>query len=286
VETVSGPSADRLAERRRRPRLKQLVYDLLEKPPTSWGPRVVQLGIMFIIALNVGAVVVGTVPLTVAAGQPAENLEQHFPRLFYQLEMISVGVFTIEYLLRLWSCTVDGRYQRLLLGRLSFALSPMALVDLFSILPSYFQASGFIAARALRLVRIFRVFKLGRYSVAIRSLNRAIASKRAELAVTVFVIGIVLVLVSTLMYYVENDAQPDKFSSIPATMWWGIVTLTTVGYGDISPVTPLGKLLGGVVSIFGIGIVALPAGILGSAFIQELSSRKEPERCPHCGKEL
>ncbi len=280
--------------------IKHTIHEYLEKVPTRSGPRAVQLGIMLIIVVNVAAVVVETVSVPITGGPPAAAapgapsqvtplsapLDQQYPRFFMTLEWFSVGVFTVEYLLRLFSITADSRYAHPLWGRIRYALTPMALVDLASILPTYFQASGFIAARALRLVRIFRIFKLGHYSAAVRSLNRALVTKRAELAVTVFVIGILLVLVSTGMYYAENAEQPDKFSSIPATMWWGIVTLTTVGYGDISPITPIGKLLGGVVSIFGIGIVALPAGILGSAFIQEMESTKKPPRCPHCGKEL
>jgi voltage-gated potassium channel len=262
--------------------LKQVMYEYLEEVPRSAGPRLVQMAIMAIIILNVAAVVVGTVPSEV----PDADLEDRHRELFTWCERLSVGVFTVEYLLRLWSVTVDARYSEPLRGRLRYALTPLCLVDLASILPFYFQISGSVAMRALRLVRIFRIFKLGHYSIAIKSLNRALVGKRAELGVTVFVIGILLVLVSTVMYYAEHDAQKDKFSSIPATMWWGIVTLTTVGYGDISPITPLGKVMGGVVAVFGIGIVALPAGILGSAFIQEYSETKEAARCPHCGKEL
>lgn len=266
-------------------KLKQAVYEYLERAPASLGPRIAQLGIMAIIIVNVVIVVIGTLR-TEVSGQPV-LLEDQYAVFYRACECISVGIFTAEFLLRLWSITVDKKYSRPVLGRLRYALTPMALVDILSIAPFYFQASGFIAARALRLVRLFRIFKLGRYSVAVRSLNRALVSKRAELGVTVFVIGILLVLVSTVMYHAEYDAQPDKFSSIPATMWWGIVTLTTVGYGDISPITPFGKLMGGVVAIFGIGIVALPAGILGSAFIQEYAdTAKEPARCPHCGKEI
>jgi len=265
--------------------LKRILYEYLEEAPTRAGPRLVQMGIMAVIAVSVLAVVLETVSVEVTAGKWLP-LAELYPRSFHWVEMVSVTVFTAEYLLRVFSITVDPRYARPFWGRVRFVFTPMALIDLVAILPTFFQAAGFMAARALRLVRIFRVFKIGHYSQALRSLKRALLSKRAELGVTVFVIGILLVLVSTVMYYAENEAQPDRFSSVPATMWWGIVTLTTVGYGDLTPVTPLGKLMGGVMALFGIGLVALPAGILGSAFIQELETSKKPLRCPHCGKDL
>lgn len=266
-------------------RLKAIFHRYLEETPTETGPRIVQFGIMLVILANVTAVVVETVPTEVAPGNWVA-LEKQYPAGFQILELFSLAIFTVEYILRLWSSTVDPRFAGPLRGRLRFAMTPMALVDLLAILPSYFQVAGFMAARALRLVRVFRIFKLGHYSLAVKTLGKAVRSKLPELGVTVFVIGILLVLFSTVVYYVECDEPESKFTSIPATMWWGIVTLTTVGYGDISPMTPLGKLIGGIVSLFGIGLVALPAGILGSAFIQELSGSKEKARCPHCGKEI
>src|SRR6185503_15773161 len=180
--------------------LKATIHEYLEKIPTRRGPRLVQLAIMLIIVVNVAAVVVETVSVPVGGAPPAPgeqaaspgatpqfvSLEQLYGRSFQILELFSVAVFTVEYLLRLFSITADPRYSHPLWGRIRYALTPMALVDLASILPTYFQTSGFIAARALRLVRIFRIFKLGHYSTAVKSLNRALVSKRAELSVTVF----------------------------------------------------------------------------------------------------
>lgn len=263
--------------------LKQAVHAHLEKTPASPGPRVVQTGIMALIILNLAAVALETVS-TEVDGKWAP-LGERYALQFHALEWFSVAVFTIEYLLRVWSVTADPRFARPFLGRLRYMATPLALVDLLAILPSFFQVGGFRAARALRLMRLFRVFKLGHYSRAMRSLAGVVRRKRAELGITVFLVGVLLVLASTLMYHIENEAQPDKFSSIPATMWWGIITLTTVGYGDIFPVTPAGKVLGGVVAMFGIGLVALPAAILASAFLEELAGPRDPPRCPHCGKE-
>jgi voltage-gated potassium channel len=193
----------------------------------------------------------------------------------------------VEYLLRVWACVENPRFARPIAGRLRFVVSPMAIVDFVAIVPFYLQFGQLLAVRALRVFRVFRILKLGHYSTALKSLSSALKKKRAELIVTLFAVGVVLLIASTIMYYAEYEAQPDKFSSIPAAMWWGIVTLTTVGYGDVFPVTALGKLAGAAVAIFGIGLVALPAGILGSAFVEQIGrGDPSPTKCPHCGKEL
>jgi len=141
--------------------------------------------------------------------------------------------------------------------------------------------------RAIRLIRLFRLFKLGRYSVAIKLFGRVLKGKREELFITAFAIFILLTISSSLLYYVEHKAQPEVFSSIPAAMWWGVATLTTVGYGDIYPITSLGKFLGAIISLLGIGLFAMPAGILSAGFIEEIRKKKETAKtCPHCGEKL
>ncbi len=165
-------------------------------------------------------------------------------------------------------------------------MSPLAVVDLIAILPAYlpmFLAVDLRVLRILRLVRVFRILKLGRYNRAVDSLGRALVASAPELGVIVFGLLVVLILASTALYFAENDVQPEAFSSIPAAAWWGIATLTTVGYGDMAPVTLVGKMLGSVVALIGIGLFALPAGILGSAFVARL---KRDRSCPHCGERL
>jgi len=137
----------------------------------------------------------------------------------------------------------------------------------------------------LRLFRLFRLFKLGRYSKSLRTIGNVVYARRGELLVTGFLIFVLLIISSSLLYYAERDAQPDKFSSIPASLWWSVVTLTTVGYGDVFPITPLGKIFGSVISFLGIGLFALPAGILGGGFLEEVKKSKlcKPKVCPHCG---
>jgi voltage-gated potassium channel len=134
---------------------------------------------------------------------------------------------------------------------------------------------------------LFRLFKVGRYSQSLTTLTNAIRSKKEELSITLFAGFIVLIIASTLMYLVEHKAQPDTFHSIPDAMWWGVVTLTTVGYGDVYPKTVLGKFLGAGIAVLGIGLFALPAGIIASGFTSEIQKEKtEIKVCPHCGKNL
>jgi len=204
--------------------------------------------------------------------------------------VFSIAIFTIEYLLRLWTCTINNRFRDPLMGRIRFALTPLALVDLMAILPFYLPMLipfdlRFI--RAVRLFRLFRLFKIGRYSRSLRTIGNVLKSKKEDLFITVFTVFILLVVASSLMYFVENEAQPEAFSSIPTAMWWGVITLTTVGYGDIYPVTMAGKILGSIISILGIGIFALPTGILASGFAEEIQKRRAKRiTCPYCGKDI
>jgi voltage-gated potassium channel len=166
----------------------------------------------------------------------------------------------------------------------------MALVDLLAILPFYLPKSGMDlrVLRALRLMRVFRVAKVWRYSAALHTLGRVFVTRREQLLATLFTAFLLVVVASTLMYYVEHEAQPDRFSSVPASMWWGIATITTIGYGDMYPVTPWGKVLASVMAVLGIALFALPTAILGTAFLEELQSRNKAadEVCPHCGKPI
>lgn len=201
-----------------------------------------------------------------------------------------MATFTIEYLLRLWSCTVDSRFRNPVLGRIRFALRPLLIIDLVAILPFYLPIIipfDLRFLRALRLIRILRMLKMGRYSESLRLFASVLKSKKEELVIAVFVTFILLIVSSSLMYFVENEAQPENFSSIPDAMWWGVATMTTVGYGDVYPVTPVGRFLGAIIAILGIGMFALPAGILASGFVEEIQKRRTGHiRCPYCGKNI
>ena len=262
--------------------LKSSVYEIIEEAaPGNRVSEIFDVCLIALISLNVVALIVGTV----------ERIHQLSPRAFFLFEAISVAIFSVEYLLRVWSCTVNPKYSHPVWGRLRFILSPLALIDLLAILPIYivfFVNLHGLDLRFLRVVRLLaRIVRLGRYFSSLRTLGRVLHTKRGELLAVVSVLLIMLVMTSSLIFFAEHDAQPEEFASIPEAMWWSIITLTTVGYGDVFPVTVAGRLLAGAIAIVGIGLFALPAGILGSGFMAELAKAEDaPVICPHCGEEI
>jgi voltage-gated potassium channel len=237
------------------------------------------LALMSLIFLNVLAVIVGSV----------QSIQVRWSHFLYQFEVFSVAVFTLEYVARLWSCTADPRFSRPVRGRIRLALRAMSLIDLLAILPFYlpFFSADLRVVRLLRLLRMLRVMKTARYYASLDLIRDVFKSRKEELVLTSVLMGLLLVVSSTVLYYCENAVQPEIFTSIPATMWWSIATLTTVGYGDMCPVTALGKLCAGVIAVLGIGLFALPAGILGAGFVEAIQKRKSGARtCPHCGKRI
>ena len=260
--------------------LQRVVHSALGPDPDSRVGKAVSVSLTALIVLNITALVLETV----------DEIHNLSPRAFSVFEAVSVGVFTVEYLLRIWSCVADPRYSHSISGRLRFIASPLALVDLIAILPFYAALLNLseVDLRVLRAARLMgRAARLGQYSSGLRTLGRVVQAKRTELVTVIMVLSLLLLLSSSLMFYAENDAQPDVFSSIPETMWWGIITLTTVGYGDAYPITVLGRTLAGLMAVLGIGLFALPAGILGSGFIEEVQHRVgRGKRCPHCGERI
>lgn len=207
---------------------------------------------------------------------------------FDSFEKLTIVVFSIEYVLRIWSCVEEPKYRHPVFGRIKFAFSPMQLIDGIAIVPFYLTTVGFDfrAIRLLRLVRILRLARLTRYWRSLQMIIRVFHRSASDLLVSVTAIFMLLVIASTLVYAAENAAQPEVFSSIPASMWWGVETITTVGYGEIVPQTTVGKLIASFVSLLGIGLVALPTAILGSAFVFELEQNRKVRTCPHCDQPI
>ena len=261
--------------------VKKRIYEIIEPHfPASGLSKIFVVFIVSLILLNVASVILGTV----------ESIAVRFRSFLYAFEIFSVAVFTVEYLLRLWVCTEKEEYHSPIIGRIRFAFTPLAIVDLLAVLPFYlpfiFLHSDLRLIRVIRVFRIIRLFKIGRYSQATRTFGEVLKEKKEELGITVVAVLMLLIISSSLMYYVEHTAQPKAFSSIPAAMWWGVSTLTTVGYGDVYPITPLGKFLGAIIALAGIGIFALPAGILASGFASHIAKKDENKVCPHCGKSI
>lgn len=259
-------------------KIRHRFYEVLEfSSKDNWLSRLDDIFLMALIGLNAIAVVLET----------EKEIFSKYKNIFEYFELISICIFTVEYILRIWICTEKERYNKPFWGRLRFIFTPLALVDLFAILPFYIPFIIPVDLRFIRILRLFRVvrlLKLSRYVDAVKKIGRVVREKKEELVITLMAVIILLFISSCLMYYIENQAQPETFSSIPKTLWWGVVTLTTVGYGDVYPITPLGKFFGSVIAFLGIGLFALPTGILASGFAEEINKSRSKKVCPHCGK--
>ncbi len=258
---------------------RRRLYLTLE--PTEKGgvwERIFEFLLVIIIILNIFAIILDSV----------EQYQLQYRELFRNFEIFSVVFFTIEYVFRLYSIVENPKYRKPVAGRLKFACTPIAIIDLLAFVPFYFTFLPFDLRflRIFRLMGLFRMFKVARYLHALTIFRRVAYDRREQLILSIILIMFMLVIISTIMFYVENGAQPGVFSSIPATMWWGIATLTTVGYGDMVPITVLGKVLGGMFAVVGFGLLALPAGILSSGFFEFMHNAKKTIKCPHCGKDI
>lgn len=246
---------------------RKTIYRWLEKDDTLLG-RLVNISIAILILLNVIAVIVESMLEVYLAYESA----------FRWFDWISVLLFTIEYLLRLWVAPENPRFAKHQSPRWAWARSGMAIIDFLAIAPFYFSLIFPVDTRVLRVLRLLRIFKLARYSSAMELLVTVIRKETGSFASALFIMLMLIVFAASAIYVVERDAQPEQFGSIPAALWWATVTLTTVGYGDVVPITVLGKALGMLITVGGLGMEALPAGILASGFSRELELRRETFR--------
>ncbi|MEW5728951.1 MAG: ion transporter [Pseudomonadota bacterium] len=223
-----------------------------------------------LIVLNVAAVVLESMEELVIVHGP----------VLHGFDIVSVIIFSLEYLARLWTAVDldDPRFRHPLWGRLRWMVTPMAIIDLVAVLPFYLGIFVELDLRAIRVLRVLRVFKLGRYSVAMNVMAAVARQESRAVGAVLFLMVVVLVFTSSLMYLFEHHAQPQVFRDIPTAMWWSVVTLTTLGYGDMVPVTPFGRLLGGITAVLGVGMIALPAGVLASGFSEQMRIRREEYR--------
>jgi len=229
--------------------------------------RLLNFSLIVLISLNILAIILESV----------DTIYARYQSWFWAFEVFSVVVFTIEYLARVWSSIdlSDCRDPSAIKGRLKYMLSPIALVDFFAIAPFYLSLYIGIDLRFLRVLRMLRLFKLTRYSPGLGALLDVIQKESETLIAAIMVLLIMLIISASGIYLLESDVQPQAFASIPDAMWWAIVTLTTVGYGDVVPITPMGKIFGGLIGLIGVGMVALPAAIMASGFAENLQLRKQ-----------
>ncbi|WP_374764620.1 ion transporter [Yunchengibacter salinarum] len=247
--------------------MRRRVYDFLELGGFgAWPARLFQYFMVALIVTNVAAVAMETV----------DDLWESHKRAFLAFEIVSLALFSLEYVARVWVSAErepDGAVSPLR-ARLRYMATPMTLIDLVAILPLALLAGPGVDLRFLRIFRLLRLLKLVRYSAALATLGRAVYAERmALLASPVVMLGL-LFLSAALIYFAERDVQPEAFGSIPRALWWAVATLTTVGYGDVVPVSNLGRLLGGLVMVSGLGFFALPIGIIASGFTEEIHRRE------------
>lgn len=263
--------------------MKATLYELVEKG--SHGRirnQVFDYTIMTLIVLSLVSIILESIP----------EVNSKYNEILYGFNILSIGIFSFEYIMRIYVSDLTHPSNTRLKSAFKFIFSTYGLIDLFAILPFFlpmFIKVDLRFLRALRLTRFLRILKLNRYNDSLNLIWMVVKEKRSELAVTGFLTFLILMIASFLMYHIEGEKQPEAFSNILDSFWWAVATLTTVGYGDIYPVTGLGKFISGLIAILGIGIVALPTGIIGAGFMTKIEKsrvKKENEKCPHCGHDL
>ncbi len=230
--------------------------------------RLINSALFILIFSNVVMIVLESVP----------SIEQEHYHFFRVFELVSVLIFTMEYFARLWSCVDNEKHKHEsgnLRARLRYMRSPMAIIDLIVILPFYLTFFFVLDLRFLRILRLLRIFKLTRYSAAMKTLLSVLKNETPALFASYVIMFTIVVLASSGIYLLEHDIQPEHFGNIPVAMWWAVVTLTTVGYGDVTPITMGGKIFGGLITLVGISMVALPTGIIASGFGSEFRRKRQ-----------
>ena len=263
--------------------LKKRIYEIIEvADPQDFFSKIFDIFILNLILVNVVISILDTV----------QKLSSIYDVCFSLLEKISVAIFTIEYLLRIWTITLKPKFNKPVLGRLKYAFTFLSIVDLLAIAPYYIPMLITVDLRflrALRLFRIFRLLKLERYTKGLQVIGEVIKDKKAELIITLFLLTLTILISASLVYFVEVSVQPDKFTSIPYAIWWSVAAVTSVGYGDVYPITPVGQIFGSFTALCGVVLFALPAAILTSGFNEVLKKEREEDTrsiCPHCNREI
>lgn len=254
---------------------RKTLFHILHKPSAQnpWA-RYVNYLLAALIVSNALLVAIETLP----------SMGPAFRAYFLAFEVLSTSIFALEYLARLWVSVEQGRYAQPVMGRLRYALSPLAVLDLIVIL-TFWSAVDLRFLRVARMVRLLKVLNMAHFEHSLQRLGAALSRRRELLIVAVVMMVLCIYASAAVLFQLEHTAQPEVFSSIPQTLWWAITALTTIGYGDMVPVTALGKLCAGLISVCGIGVFALPTAIVTAAIVEAGATETGPGNCPHCGKD-
>ena len=275
--------------------VRRKIFALFSEETRGKGfPKYFKYFIMTLILVNVVSMILETV-------QP---IYKPYSAYFHAFELFVIAVFTCEYIMRILTADLAFPCGNRLKSIFKYMFSFYGFIDLLAILPFYMPFTK-LDLRFVRTLRFLRLFKITRYNNSLELIKSVISEKRSELGVTCFVIIIVMIIASFLMFYAENKAQPENFPNVLQCIWWSIVTLTTVGYGDVFPVTGIGRLIGGIIAFLGIGLVALPTGIISAGFLEKLNQKNQVQDktqhteteqdnthhcnkkyCPYCGHKL
>lgn len=259
--------------------IKQTMLKILNTDDNNYLPsKLFDITIIFLIVISIISIVLSTF----------HNIPIFLSKIISFFEYVSIIIFSIEYALRIWTSDLIFDLGPLK-SRIKYIFTFMAVIDLLSILPFYisFINIDLRLLRALRLFRMLRIFKLNRYTSALNSVIQVLNKKKDQLISSLFVVMVLMIISSILMYYCEHNAQPKVFENAFSGLWWAIATLTTVGYGDIYPITVGGKILSAFLALLGIGLVAVPTGIISAGFSEALEEENETILyCPYCGKKI
>ena len=277
-------------------KVKEKAFEIIESGKTPLS-KIINITIVILIFLTLITVVASTF-----------DISKSLRIIFSKFEIFSTIIFTVEYILRVW--TSDLLYPELspIRARIKYIFSFMALIDFIAILPFYllfFIKIDLQALRTLRALRLLRIIKINRYTTALKTITQVFKNKANQLVSSMVVVGLLMIIASVLMYNFENEAQPGKFSNAFDSLWWAMSALTTVGYGDVYPITVAGKVLGIIIAFIGIGMVAVPTGIITAGFTEVLHNKKsnksnnainsnepneddkdEKKYCPYCGHRI
>ncbi len=257
-------------------RLRAQLFHILHKPsPQNPLAKQINYFLTFLILTNALSVTLETMP----------SLGSKYQAFFVAFEDISTILFAIEYIARIWVCVEQERYAAPITGRIRYALNPLPLLDLI-VISTFWLPIDLRFLRIARIVRLLKVLHLEEFHEALERVSTGLAKRRQLIIVSVMLMLLSIYASSAMVYQLEHAAQPDVFSSIPATLWWALETLTTIGYGDMIPITSAGRFFAGLISVFGIGVFALPMAIITAVILEAGSSATESAViiCRHCGR--